>query len=282
MPAIPTTPGTSSIAALTPIDDVGLGRVDRLLASGSPRPGRAAVRHWALSGAKAAATSSTSRGPGGHLVGRGCRLGPGDEHLHRRHDAARAHRRRAAAAAPRRRGRRWPATVWACPILMPKIGMMSARAGCSATPAAIQRRRTTGGPRRSTRGRPLLVPDPRQVDPRPDAAEHGRQQGQADQRADQRDEHAADTHAAQQRHRDHQQRAQADGHRAGAGNDRVTGVLHRDDDGVVVVPAVRPFLAPSVDDEQRVVDRDAEADQRDQELHHEADVHRCRWRAARS
>ena len=74
-------------------------------------------------------------------------------------------------------------------------------------------------------------------------------------------------------HRDDQQGAQADRHRAGAREDRVAGVLHRDDDGVVVVAAVRAFLPPPVDDEQRVVDRDAEADQRDQELHDEADVH---------
>ena len=89
---------------------------------------------------------------------------------------------------------------------------------------------------------------------------------------DQRDEHAAEAHAAQQRHRDHQQGAQADGDGARTRDDRVTGVLHGDDDGVVVVAAVRALLAPPVDDEQRVVDRDAEADQRDEELHDEADV----------
>jgi hypothetical protein len=35
---------------------------------------------------------------------------------------------------------------------------------------------------------------------------------------------------------------------------------------------VLALLAPAVDHQQRVVDRDAEADQRDEELHDEADV----------
>ena len=55
-------------------------------------------------------------------------------------------------------------------------------------------------------------------------------------------------------------------------SDRATGGLHRDDDGFVVVVAVRALLTPSRDDEQRVVDRDTEADQGDQELHDEAHV----------
>ena len=79
-----------------------------------------------------------------------------------------------------------------------------------------------------------------------------------------------------------EQGAEADGHGAGAGDDGVTGVLHGDDHGVVVVAAVRPFLAPPVDDQQRVVDGDAEAHQGDEELHHEADVESRRCRAARS
>ena len=49
--------------------------------------------------------------------------------------------------------------------------------------------------------------------------------------------------------------------------------LHRDYDGVVVLPSVVAFLPPSVDEQQRVVDRDAEPDQGDQELDDERDVH---------
>ena len=50
------------------------------------------------------------------------------------------------------------------------------------------------------------------------------------------------------------------------------GVLHRISDGLVVLAAVGPLLTPAVDQQQRVVDRHAEADQGDQELHDEADV----------
>ena len=44
------------------------------------------------------------------------------------------------------------------------------------------------------------------------------------------------------------------------------GVLHRVRDGGLVGRAAEPLLAPAHDDEQRVVDRDAEPDERDQEL----------------
>ena len=53
---------------------------------------------------------------------------------------------------------------------------------------------------------------------------------------------------------------------------RPTGGRHRDDDRVGVVAAVGALLAPAGDDQQRVVDRHAEADQRDEELHDERDV----------
>ena len=53
---------------------------------------------------------------------------------------------------------------------------------------------------------------------------------------------------------------------------RVTGRLHRHHDRVVVVAAVIAFLAPSGDEQQRVVDGDAEADEGDEELDDERDV----------
>ena len=53
---------------------------------------------------------------------------------------------------------------------------------------------------------------------------------------------------------------------------RVPGGLHRDDDGLVVVAAVVALLAPAGDEQQRVVDGDAEADQGDEELDDEPDV----------
>ena len=163
--------------------------------------------------------------------------------------------------------------VWAWPILMPKIGMISAPRITRATVAATQRHRTTrrahavqardGLSSCRIRGQSTFGPMP---------PEQRRQQREDDGGADQRDEHSAEAHAAQQRHRDDEQRTQADGHGPRTGDHRVTGVVHGDHDGVVVVAAVRALLAPAVDDQQRVVDRDAQADESDEELHDEADV----------
>ena len=117
-----------------------------------------------------------------------------------------------------------------------------------------------------------LLADSGIVDPRADGREQSRQQGEDDRHAHQRDQHAAEAHAAQEGHRHDDQRDQADRDRHAGGDDRVPGGLHRDDHGLLVVVAVRALLPPARDDEQRVVDRDTEADQRDQELHDEADV----------
>jgi hypothetical protein len=51
---------------------------------------------------------------------------------------------------------------------------------------------------------------------------------------------------------------------------------HRAADRLVVVVSVRYLLAPPGDQQQRVVDCHAEADEPDQELDHEVDVHQVR------
>ena len=49
-------------------------------------------------------------------------------------------------------------------------------------------------------------------------------------------------------------------------------VLHRDHNRVVIVAAVVALLAPARDEQQRVVDSNAEPDQRDEELHDERHI----------
>ena len=100
-------------------------------------------------------------------------------------------------------------------------------------------------------------------------AELGEDDGQkrdGDERRDQRDQHAAVAHRAQERERQRDQRQQADRNRDAAEDDSAAGLLHRDLDRLVAGGAVGPLLAPARDDDERVVDRHAQADQRDQEL----------------
>ena len=87
-----------------------------------------------------------------------------------------------------------------------------------------------------------------------------------------RDQRAADADASHEGHRQHDQRDQADRDRDTAEHHCPSGGLHGHHHGVVVVPAVIAFLSPSGDQDQRVVDRDAQADQRDQELDDERHV----------
>ncbi len=100
-----------------------------------------------------------------------------------------------------------------------------------------------------------------------DLRQHDRQQRDRDERRDERDQHPSVAHRAQERERQRDQREEADRDRGPAEHDRAPRGLHRALDGLVAAVAVGALLAPPRDDEQRVVDRDAEPDQRDQELH---------------
>ena len=81
----------------------------------------------------------------------------------------------------------------------------------TATAVATKRCATISrGPRRpAARGLGLRA-NLRVVDPRAEARQQRREQGEHDGDADQRDQHAADAHAAQERHRHDDQRHQAD------------------------------------------------------------------------
>ena len=150
---------------------------------------------------------------------------------------------------------------------------MSTTSSEQAAPAATQRRRDDG-PRP---GRPprAAVPSCRirgRSTRGPMLAEQGRQEGEHHRDADERDERAAEAHAAQERHRHDEQREEADGDGDAGGEHGVTRRLHRLDDRLPLVAPVRPLLAPARDEQQRVVDGDAQADQGDEELHDEAHV----------
>ena len=102
--------------------------------------------------------------------------------------------------------------------------------------------------------------------------EHDGQQG--DGRGDRCERHqdAAVADAAQERHRDDDEGQQPDRDGDAGEDDGAAGVLHGADDGLVALGAAGPLLTPAGDDEQRVVDRDAETDQRDDELDDLADL----------
>ena len=134
-------------------------------------------------------------------------------------------------------------------------------------PAASQRRRETALAQR-VQAR-LALSSVRRCGQSSRVAElrqHDRQQRDRDERRDERDQHAAVAHRAQERQRQRDQREQADRDGDAAEHDRAAGGLHRPLHRLVAAAAVRALLAPARDDDQRVVDRHAEPDQRDQEL----------------
>ena len=98
------------------------------------------------------------------------------------------------------------------------------------------------------------------------AAHHrqeGRQEGGRRDDRDDRDEHAAHAHRAHERQRHEHEQAEADRHGQAREKRRAPGRAHRRDQGGVRVVVALELLAIAEDDEHRVVDRDREADQRD-------------------
>ena len=106
----------------------------------------------------------------------------------------------------------------------------------------------------------------RPVEPAPDLGQSHRQQGQRSGGGDERDQHPAVAHRAQERQRQGDQGEQSDGNGDPAEQHGTTRGLHGALDGLVTGPAVCGLLAPAGDHDQRVVDRHAEADEGDQEL----------------
>ena len=127
------------------------------------------------------------------------------------------------------------------------------------------------GPARPGAARLVVGALVRPVEPRPERRQHDRQQRDRDGGRDERDQHPAVAHRAQERHRQREQREQPDGDGEAAEHDGAAGGLHRPLHGLVARVAVRALLAPARDHQQRVVDRHAQPDQRDQELHDRRD-----------
>ena len=98
-------------------------------------------------------------------------------------------------------------------------------------------------------------------------AEDRQQRGEQRQRGgdrDERDEQPADAHRADERQRDQHEAGQPDRDRRAGEEHRVAGRAHRRAQRLASVGAAEQLLAEAVDDEQRVVDRDRDADQRDE------------------
>ena len=107
----------------------------------------------------------------------------------------------------------------------------------------------------------------RPVEAGADGSQDDRQQRDRGRDADQRDQHPAVAEAAQERNRHHDEAEQAERHRGAAEHHGPPGGVHRGHDRRLTAQAPGTFLAPAHHDQQRVVDRDAEADQRNQVLH---------------
>ena len=112
--------------------------------------------------------------------------------------------------------------------------------------------------------------DQRHAQPQQAAAEDRQQRGQQRQRRgdrDERDEQPADAHRADERQRDQHQAGEPDRDRRAREEHGVAGRAHRRAQRLRRVRAAEQLLAEAVDDEQRVVDRDRDADQRDEVRH---------------
>jgi len=100
----------------------------------------------------------------------------------------------------------------------------------------------------------------RPVEERPDRGEQRRQQRRGHQDRDQRDEQAAVAYAAQEGQGQHDEGQQADADRRPAEDDRAAGRGHGAPHRLIIGVAAGALLAPTRDDQQRVVDGDAQAD----------------------
>ena len=110
------------------------------------------------------------------------------------------------------------------------------------------------------------------VDP---CAEHRQQRREQRDRREhryRRDQHSADADRADERHRQDDQREQSDRDGRARDDHGLAGVRHRLDECRLHVSPLAQLVAEAEDHEQRVVDRDTEADERDQELHDDRHV----------
>ena len=132
-----------------------------------------------------------------------------------------------------------------------------------AAPQAVFRMATVHEPLRE---------QPEAVDPRPQHGEQRRQQRDGGDHRDRRDQHSTDPDRTDERQRQHEHREQADGHGRPRDDHRPPRMRHRLDERGLDVLALTQLVAEAEDHQQRVVDRDAEADQRNQELDDDRDI----------
>ena len=110
--------------------------------------------------------------------------------------------------------------------------------------------------------------------------QHGEERGGGGDRHE-RDEQASVADRANRGHRHDNEREQPDSDRCAAEDDGTPSGGHRGPDRRVFVGPAFSLLPPPHDDQQRVVDGDAQPDQRDDELHDERDLGDRRQRAQR-
>ena len=113
---------------------------------------------------------------------------------------------------------------------------------------------------------------PQAVDPRAERCQQRRQQRDRRGHGDERDQHPTDAHRADERQRDHDQGEQTDGHRRPGDDHGAAGMRHRLHERGLDLCALAQLVAEAEDHQQRVVDRDAQPDERDQELDDDRDV----------
>ena len=109
------------------------------------------------------------------------------------------------------------------------------------------------------------APNPRQAQPIDARAQHGQQGGQERQAIDDGDpdhDRPSRTHRCQERALEEEHRGEPDGHRDSGERNRASGRGHRDRERLFARFARGELVAKAADDEQRVVDRHREADER--------------------
>ena len=122
-----------------------------------------------------------------------------------------------------------------------------------------------GEPRPAAAGGELLQALRRQrVDPRAEPVEEGRQRHERDDAGRQRHEHAAEAHRVEELLREDEQAGHRRCHGERAEDDGATRAPHRRRERLGTVPVPCRLLAPPRDDEERVVDREAEPEPRDE------------------
>ena len=153
----------------------------------------------------------------------------------------------------------------------PSVPTAAGRCSTSARPAATRSRLPASDPRSIRR-----LAAGGFVDPLAEQRQHRRQQRDRGEHRDGRDQHPGDADRADERQRRDHQREQADRDRRAGDDHRAAGVGHRLDQRGLDVAAVPELGAVAEDHQQRVVDRDAEPDERDQELDDDRDDGRSR------